>query len=269
MARAAARALDARAGGDGLRIRFLGTGASGGTPGRGKSRRRESSALFDFGCRVLIDVTRDFADQATELEQVDAILLTHAHRDACGGFAELRRWWRERSHEALPVYASRETIEGVRRRFRRLDHCRFVAVRSGQRRRIGDGVVSAVTVPHAREPRFPTFAWGLEADGAVVVYASDVARLAPELERFSDGAELLVIDGAMWRRQLFSHLTIDRELPRLCRWPVGRILLTQIGSTAPRHERLAREVVKLCPRAEPAHDGLEVSLHGARAPWRR
>jgi hypothetical protein len=125
-------------------------------------------------------------------------------------------------------------------------------------------VVRALTVPHAGEARFPTFAWRLEADGAVVVYASDVAALTPELERFSDGAELLVIDGAMWRRQLFSHLTIDRELPRLCRWRVGRIVLTQIGRTAPRHERLAREVARLCPRAAPAHDELELSLRGSR-----
>jgi hypothetical protein len=36
----------------------------------------------------------------------------------------------------------------------------------------------------------------------------------------------LVIDGAMWRRTLFSHLTIDRDLPALCRWPVNRILLS-------------------------------------------
>ena len=33
----------------------------------------------------------------------------------------------------------------------------------------------------------------------------------------------------MWQRQLFAHLTIDRELPGLCRRPVERILLTQIG----------------------------------------
>jgi ribonuclease BN (tRNA processing enzyme) len=205
-------------------------------------------------------VTRDFADQAAEIEHVDAVLLTHAHRDACGGMAALRSWWCERSGGELPVYASHETIEGVRRRFHRLDHCRFVAVQPGRRRRIGECMVRAVTVPHAREAHFPTFAWRLEARGSAVVYASDVARLTPDLERFSDGAEVLVIDGAMWGRRLFSHLTIDCELPRLCGWSVGRILLTQIGSTAPPHARLAREVARLCARAVPAHDRLQLSL---------
>jgi hypothetical protein len=39
----------------------------------------------------------------------------------------------------------------------------------------------------------------------------------------------------MWGRTLFSHLTIDRELPVLCGWRVGRILLTQVGKTAAPH----------------------------------
>jgi hypothetical protein len=127
-------------------------------------------------------------------------------------------------------------------------------------RRLGGVGVAALTVPHAREARYPTFAWRLRAKGRTLVYASDVARLTPELERFCRGATALVIDGAMWGRQLFSHLTIDRELPLLCDWRVERILLTQIGRTAPPHDRLVREVRRLCSRARPAHDGLELAI---------
>jgi hypothetical protein len=67
-----------------------------------------------------------------------------------------------------------------------------------------------------------------------------------------------VIDAAMWGRQLFSHLTIDRELPRLCEWPVERLLLTQIGRTLPPHRQLVREASRLCPKALPAYDGLSL-----------
>lgn len=93
-----------------------------------------------------------------------------------------------------------------------------------------------------------------------MVYASDVSRLERRLQQLADGAELLIVDGAMWKRSLFTHLTIDRELPALCNWPVQRILLTQIGRTAPPHEELERAVAALCPRAAPAWDGLEVAL---------
>src|SRR5215217_3911485 len=117
---------------------------------------------------------------------------------------------------------------------------------AGGRHRLGGCTIRPLTVPHARERRFPTFAWRLTAGGRTLVYASDVARLTGELERFARGAGLLVIDGAMWRRRIFSHLTIDAALPVLCGWRVDRIALTQIGKTAPAHEWLTRAVKRTC-----------------------
>jgi phosphoribosyl 1,2-cyclic phosphate phosphodiesterase len=245
------------------RLQFLGTGASGGTPGRGRSRRRESSLLAEAENNVLIDVTRDFSDQARRLERIDAILITHAHRDASGGISQLRSWWRERGAcDPIPVYAHRDTFAAIRRRTSRLDHCRFVETRAGSARGLGRWTVTALGVPHAREPHRPTFAWRLRDDTGSIVYASDVACLTAQLRRFASGASLLVIDGAMWGRKLFSHLTIDAELPGLCDWDVETILLTQIGKTLPPHDRLEREVRRLCARARPAHDGLVVAIPG-------
>jgi len=113
-------------------------------------------------------------------------------------------------------------------------------------------------VPHARET--PTLAWRIGDGRRTVVYASDVARLTPELQHAAAGAALLVIDGAMWRRSLYSHLRIDRAVPELCRWEVARIVLTQIGRSAPPYAHLAREVAALCPRAEPGFDGMEIDV---------
>lgn len=95
----------------------------------------------------------------------------------------------------------------------------------------------------------------------VIVYASDVAQPTPNLARFARGADLLVIDGATYRRTIFTHLRIDRDLPTMCRWDVGRILLTQIGRSAPAHDELKRIVAALCARATPAYDGLTLELN--------
>ena len=127
--------------------------------------------------------------------------------------------------------------------------------------------MSAIAVPHARDPRFPTCAWRVATGATSIVYASDVAYLTDELERFSRGAAILVLDGAMWRKRLFSHLTIDESLPTACSWPVSAIILTQIGRTAPPHAKLAREVATLCPKARPAYDGLVVTV--GKRPSRR
>ena len=64
----------------------------------------------------------------------------------------------------------------------------------------------------------------------------------------------------MWRRRIFSHLTVDQALPELCRWKVERIVLTQIGRLLPPHAMLEREVARRCARARSAYDGLELAL---------
>lgn len=244
-----------------MSVTFLGTGASGGTAGADRSRRRESSLLAVCNnTALLVDVTRDFAVQAPLIDRIDGVLLTHAHRDAAGGIARLRAWCRARGTGPVALYAHPLTLEAVRRRFARLDHLACTPVEEGARYRCGTWGLEALEVPHAPDPRTPTYAWRLTSPTAVVVYASDVARLTNHLRHFAEGATLLIIDAAMWRRRLFTHLTIDAALPGLCRWGVGDIALTQIGRSAPPHEQLTRAVAAICPRAFPAHDGLHLDL---------
>jgi phosphoribosyl 1,2-cyclic phosphodiesterase len=244
-----------------MRLVFLGTGASGGTPGRGRSRRLENSLLISDGAELLIDVTRDFAVQAKRLARIDAILLTHGHRDAIGGLHSLRRWWRQHGDSRpIDISLSEATAELLATRYRRLEHCRLQIVAPGHPHRVSSLELSALVVPHAREPRFTTYAWRVSSATRSVVYASDVAYLTRELEQFCAGAAILFLDGAMWRKRLFSHLTIEESLPAACSWSVDSIMLTQIGRTAPPHPRLQRDVTGLCAKARAAYDGLSLRI---------
>lgn len=132
-------------------------------------------------------------------------------------------------------------------------------MRLGRRVRVGRWSLTGLEVPHARQG-FPTLAWRLSGQRRRLVYASDVAEPTAELERFCRGVDHLVLDGATWRRRIFSHLRIDEDLPTVCSWNLDRIWLTQIGKSAPPHERLRDAVTDLCPRATPAYDRLIVEL---------
>ncbi|MDP9023553.1 MAG: MBL fold metallo-hydrolase [Actinomycetota bacterium] len=243
------------------RVTFLGTGASGGTPGSGRSKRRESSALAVAGdVSVLMDVTNQFHEQSQLVDRLDAVVVTHAHRDATGGVPALDRWLHDHKQAPVPVLTSAEAVGVLRERHGDLDYCDLQPVHPGQRRNVGPWSITAVEVPHARDQRFRTFAWRLERDGTVLVYASDVAELTENLAQATRGADLLALDGAMYGRSLFSHLRIDEALPVVCRWDVDRILLTQIGRTAPAHDELVEVAARLCERAAPAYDGLTVQL---------
>lgn len=89
---------------EGVTMRFLGTGTSQGVPIIGcrcevcqstdsRDKRFRSSVLVDYnGLRILVDAGPDFRSQmlAAAVDHLDAILITHNHKDHTGGLDDLR-----------------------------------------------------------------------------------------------------------------------------------------------------------------------------------
>lgn len=242
-----------------MQIIFLGTGASGGTPGGGKSQRQESSILIQDEVNILIDVTRNFTEQSKWIEKIDAILITHAHMDACGGISQLRKWCIGKKLKLIPVYAHPKTLAVIANKFKVLKHCLFIPVSSNQTFKLNTYKISSLEVPHSKDPWFPTFAWKLKG-AKTIIYASDIAELTPAFKEFSRDADFLIIDGATWKRKIYSHLRVDKDLSKLCSWKTEQIILTQIGKSALPHRQFQKEVAKICPKAIPAYDGLKLFL---------
>lgn len=251
-----------------MKIIFLGTGASGGTAGVGKSKRKESSLLIKNGASILIDVTRDFSKQANLISHLNYVFLTHGHQDACGGIKQLDDWLQDKKASPVFVYAHPKTIAVIESRYKAslfsnenklLTHCQFVAVSENQHIKIADLKAIPLEVPHSFNAKFPTFAWKFR-EAKTVVYASDIAALTKKFKTFCKGADLLIIDGATWRRKIFSHLRADESLPEICRWNIGKIILTQIGKSAPKYEELEKEVKKICSKVRSSFDGMKIRL---------
>ena len=111
-----------------MKITFLGTGTSQGVPviacscevchsSDSHDKRLRTSALVTDceGNNVLIDIGPDFRSQMLthDVRHLEAILITHAHRDHVGGIDDIRplNWVQQRNME---VYANSEALDSLK-----------------------------------------------------------------------------------------------------------------------------------------------------------
>lgn len=113
-----------------IELTFLGTGTSNGIPMIGcqcgvctsedpRDKRGRTSAYLKWnGLHLLIDTAAELRLQALAagIDQVDAVLFTHAHADHTAGFDDLRRF-NELAQAHLPVFAGPSTAGMLRDRF--------------------------------------------------------------------------------------------------------------------------------------------------------
>lgn len=242
-----------------MEITFLGTGPTGGVKGRGKSNRSESSLLIETSHdRVLIDVTNFFSKQAKWINDIDVIFITHAHKDAIGGINQLITWMYKRKINGISLYSHHQTVKRIQNQFKKIDPLILTAIESGHAFQIGDITVTPFLVKHSIQPGFPTLGFHFLLDGKRLVYISDTSGWNKKAEYLMKNADILIIDGAMWGKRMVAHLDIREVLPKICKWPVKKIIFTQIGHTAPKHEILQKEIKKICPKAQPAFDDMVI-----------
>lgn len=112
------------------RITFLGTGTSQGIPIIGckchvctspdpKDKRLRSSVLIEHeGKRILIDAGPDFRQQLLRenIGNLDAILLTHEHKDHTGGLDDVRAI-NYLNNKALPIYCEERVKKSLEREY--------------------------------------------------------------------------------------------------------------------------------------------------------
>ncbi len=117
-----------------MKITLLGTGTSQGVPVIGcqckvcqsqdwHDKRLRTSAMVEWDdCRIVIDAGPDFRQQMlrTGVRHIDAILLTHEHKDHTGGLDDVRAFnfvdYPKAIH-VVDIYATHRTAECVRKDF--------------------------------------------------------------------------------------------------------------------------------------------------------
>ena len=258
-----------------MRVTMLGCGPSWGVPRIGgdwgtcdatnpRNRRRRVSVLVDTAeAALLIDTSPDLREQLLDagVRRLDAVLYTHAHADHLHGIDDLRsvNWLMER---AIPVFASAETLDEIRRRFGYV----FETVKRDRQ----SAYYKPVLEPH-------TIVGPFRAAGVAVTpfvqnhgfsatlgfrigrfaYSTDVIDLDETAFAALAGIEVWIVD-CIRRKEHVTHAHLEKALAWIARVGPRRAILTHMDESLD-YVTLCRE---LPAGVEPGYDGLVIEMSG-------
>jgi phosphoribosyl 1,2-cyclic phosphate phosphodiesterase len=253
-----------------LVITFLGTGTSSGIPMIAcpcevcsstdkKDKRLRSSILVQSPTTTLVvDTGPDFRYQMlrADVQQLDAILFTHPHKDHVAGLDDVRAY-NFFSHKPMPVYANEMTQEVLIREFPyAFADTKYPGVPEIKLNtidlepfEIGDIPVVPVQVWHMKMPvlgfRFGDF-----------TYITDANRIDEEERKKIVGTKVLVLN-TLRKQKHISHFTLSEAVEVAADLRAGQTYFTHMSHQMGKHEDVNKI---LPPSVELAYDGLRISL---------
>lgn len=232
-----------------MRITFFGTGTSQGVPVIGchcavcrssdpRDKRLRTSALIEAeGQKILIDAGPDFRSQMLRsgTEHLDAILLTHNHKDHTGGLDDVRALnFLER--RSFPIYCEEYVQESLKMEY---DYAfdsakiypgspRFLLQTIGPDRPFAVNGVEVIPV-RAYHAKLPVLGFRIGDIG----YLTDANRIPEEEFEKLRGLEVFVINCVTYRPHP-SHFGLDEALSVIERVGAKKSFITHIShSLAP------------------------------------
>lgn len=255
------------------RLTFLGTGTSQGVPIIGcgcnvckssdsKDKRLRSSVLIDHkGFRILIDAGPDFRQQLLRenIGNIDAILLTHEHKDHTGGLDDVRAI-NYITRKALPIFCEERVFKSLQTEYSyAFSEYKYPGVPEFDIRIIGEepfyiGKENKLEVVPIRVFHYKLPVLGFRIGN--IAYITDANRIEePEYSKLK-GVEVFVINTVRHQRHI-SHFSLSEAIEVAQKVGAPHSYLTHLSHQIGTHSGLIKE---LPDGIEPAYDGLVVTI---------
>ncbi len=264
-----------------MKLTILGSGTSQGVPTIGcqcevcqssdrRDHRLRSSAMVEWkGMRIVIDAGPDFRYQMlrAKVRNIDALLLTHAHKDHTGGIDDTRafNFVEYPTIHRLQLYATAQTLQTVRKdydyafrvnKYRGVPEIDLHEVVNGSRFEVWDENhersvwVDSIKGFHAPEFEITGYRFG------DVAYLTDFKSIeAAEIERLK-GVKVLVVNALRWGGHP-THFSVAEALELIEKVAPQRAYLTHISHDI----GLFDEAMSRLPEGvELAYDGLTIEI---------
>lgn len=238
-----------------MQITLLGTGTSQGVPviacncyvcksSDFKDKRLRSSVMIEVDNQtIIIDTGPDFRQQMLreKVENVNAILFTHHHKDHTAGMDDIRAF-NHKWKKDIQVYCSKETERALKREFSYVfNEIKYPGVPSiiinninNQPFNINNTIITPIEVLHYK---MEVFGFRIKD----FVYLTDVSSINDvELNKMR-GADLIILD-ALRKKEHISHFNLEQALSLLKDLKPKRALLTHISHYMGLHEDVNKEL---------------------------
>ena len=258
-----------------MRLTFLGTGTSQGVPTIGcqcevcrssdprDSRLRTSAMVEIDGKRIVIDAGPDFRYQMlrTGARHLDAILLTHEHKDHTGGIDDVRAF----NFVDFPVihqvdiYATARTAACVRKdfdyafaenKYRGVPEIELHEFDPNQSFEVKG--VQIIPIRGQHSDRFEVTGYRI----GQLAYLTDFKQIEEQEVAKLEGIDTLVVNALRWREHI-SHFTVDEALSLIDRVKPRRAYLTHMSHDIGLH---ALSADRLPANVQLAYDTLTIEI---------
>lgn len=253
-----------------MKVTFLGTGTSQGVPVIGcdcqvcrsldyrDKRLRTSIHIETDGQSLVIDTGPDFRQQMLRenIGRLDAVILTHAHRDHTAGLDDVRAY-NFLQHQAMPVYGTTETLQQVKEDFAYIfNPDGYPGLPKLDLRTISEGdftinntTITPLPVLHLK---LPVFGFRL----GNFSYITD-ANLIPESTYAKLRDTKILVINALQKEEHVSHFNLKGAIEVVKKVNPEKAYFTHISHKMGLHAEVSKELPE---NIALAMDGLQVSL---------
>ena len=253
-----------------MKVTFLGTGTSQGVPVVACScsvcqsidykdkRLRSSIHIQTDNTSIIVDIGPDFRQQVLRqnITSLDAILLTHEHKDHTAGLDEVRSF-NFKQNKDMPLLGRKKVLEQVKSEFQYIfSDNKYPGVPSvelleidNKKFKVGELIVEPVEVLHYKLPVF-----GFKVGN--FAYITDAKTISEKEKEKLKNLDVLVLN-ALQKESHISHLTLSEALELIEELKPKTSYLTHISHNL----GFSRDVVPTLPEnVHLAFDGLKIEV---------